>query len=544
MRVRRRMMLIGMTMALVALSIAPSWLEQRAVALQAVGLVTEVVPCATWLQMGTDDDGCVVILHMAADAPEVDVWLDGAESGVTLAYLEDSGYLAVPAGEHEVALVPAGGDLADAVWSGALSIAGGVIYHAAASGSVADGSFGVKVWTRYGGKMPEGKAIIEFMQVGSAAGVDVAIDGETKSAGLGFNQVSDDYLVDAGAHMFGAGPSGAAEDREEVDIEAGALYSVYVTPDDNGIYVVETNPNSPVELKGKFGGPIADFIAAYGEPDSEQSDVYTWDEVDAFGAEMTVIVAKKKVVSVTLSYGETGAPTDADVAEHLAAIMPDDVDCDDTSVSSDYGDDVYECHSVVLERAISTEAMNNDLEAAGKRGDLSWTLDAPKTGGTEITIRFGHDVFVPPTPTPKPTATKAPTATRVPPTPTMTAQQRLDQQRARYTQLGDARDLEVGRVGRGDMISFSGTVQNLGIADAGYGFNLGTNSELFVPVSLQIQISGTDVWVIVGYDGDVPGVYEGTWITVYGTVRGTECFTNRLGGQVCQPLIEADFVEY
>ena len=165
------MMLIGMTMALVALSIAPSWLEQRAVALQAVGLVTEVVPCATWLQMGTDDDGCVVILHMAADAPEVDVWLDGAESGVTLAYLEDSGYLAVPAGEHEVALVPAGGDLADAVWSGALSIAGGVIYHAAASGSVADGSFGVKVWTRYGGKMPEGKAIIEFMQVGSAAGV-------------------------------------------------------------------------------------------------------------------------------------------------------------------------------------------------------------------------------------------------------------------------------------------------------------------------------------------------------------------------------------
>ena len=83
MRSRRRITVLASILALIAVSIAPAGVGNQAIARQAMGLVTEMQPCATWLQLGTEADGCLVVLHMAADAPVVDVWVDGAASGVT-----------------------------------------------------------------------------------------------------------------------------------------------------------------------------------------------------------------------------------------------------------------------------------------------------------------------------------------------------------------------------------------------------------------------------------------------------------------------------
>jgi hypothetical protein len=39
-------------------------------------------------------------------------------------------------------------------------------------------------------------------------------------------------------------------------------------------------------------------------------------------------------------------------------------------------------------------------------------------------------------------------------------------------------------------------------------------------------------------------MFEGTWVTVYGTVEGTQSFTNTLGGDVTQPLVIADIIDF
>ncbi len=71
--------------------------------------------------------------------------------------------------------------------------------------------------------------------------------------------------------------------------------------------------------------------------------------------------------------------------------------------------------------------------------------------------------------------------------------------------------------------------------------------------SIQVEgdFTGMQIWAGGGYDnavgiafeGDSTGIYEGTFVTVYGTGRGTFTGTNAFGGTITQPLIEADIVD-
>ena len=47
----------------------------------------------------------------------------------------------------------------------------------------------------------------------------------------------------------------------------------------------------------------------------------------------------------------------------------------------------------------------------------------------------------------------------------------------------------------------------------------------------------------VGYDGDTTGMFEGTFVSVYGTVVGVLSGTNAFGGPITDPLVQADLVE-
>jgi len=49
--------------------------------------------------------------------------------------------------------------------------------------------------------------------------------------------------------------------------------------------------------------------------------------------------------------------------------------------------------------------------------------------------------------------------------------------------------------------------------------------------------------VYVGYDGDTAGIFEGTYVTVYGEVLGVQTGTNALGGTISQPLVKAAIVD-
>ena len=74
---------------------------------------------------------------------------------------------------------------------------------------------------------------------------------------------------------------------------------------------------------------------------------------------------------------------------------------------------------------------------------------------------------------------------------------------------------------------------------------LGDDEPAEYGAQLQIQVPAPDgslEVIFVGYDGDTEGIFEGTYVTVYGTVVDTQSFENSLGGGVTQPLVDAELV--
>ncbi|MEO0595575.1 MAG: DUF4397 domain-containing protein [Chloroflexota bacterium] len=63
----------------------------------------------------SDSTAAVRVGHFASDAPRVDIYLDGEAVIEDLAYTQVTPFLALPAGMYEVAVVPVGADIEDAV---------------------------------------------------------------------------------------------------------------------------------------------------------------------------------------------------------------------------------------------------------------------------------------------------------------------------------------------------------------------------------------------------------------------------------------------
>jgi hypothetical protein len=128
------------------------------------------------------------------------------------------------------------------------------------------------------------------------------------------------------------------------------------------------------------------------------------------------------------------------------------------------------------------------------------------------------------------------------PTPTPT----LDEQIAAYPPLADVRELAIRPGGMiGQKVAFSGTIKTIHVASPGKEFALGDDNPQPFQVQMQVEVpapDGTSEYVFVGYNGDTTGMYEGTGVSVYGKVVGTQTFTNALGGGVTQPLVAADIV--
>lgn len=103
--------------------------------------------------------------------------------------------------------------------------------------------------------------------------------------------------------------------------------------------------------------------------------------------------------------------------------------------------------------------------------------------------------------------------------------------RAQYQTI-DARDLVIR----------PGTFEGKKIVVSGSVFNIQVEGDF---TFMQIWVDGGNYdAVMIGYQGNSIGIYEGTYITVYGTGRGTLDGTNAYGGKITQPLIKADIVDF
>ena len=54
---------------------------------------------------------------------------------------------------------------------------------------------------------------------------------------------------------------------------------------------------------------------------------------------------------------------------------------------------------------------------------------------------------------------------------------------------------------------------------------------------------GSEEAVYIGYNDDTTGMFEGTYITVYGNGAETQSGVNALGGQISRPLVIADLID-
>lgn len=98
----------------------------------------------------------------------------------------------------------------------------------------------------------------------------------------------------------------------------------------------------------------------------------------------------------------------------------------------------------------------------------------------------------------------------------------------------------------GKKITFYGSVLTIQVAPPGRGYNIGDTDPEFFSTFMQVQgvaIDGSIQTIVVGYNGDTSGIFEDSYVTVYGTVFDTDSGTNLFGGVVTQPAVDAEIVE-
>lgn len=99
--------------------------------------VPEAVDCATLMEIGSSSDACVTIIHAVADAPGVDIYLNGELAIENLEFAQVSGYTALPAGTYSIDVVPTGASIEESVLSvPTLAVEAGLAYEVAAVGTL------------------------------------------------------------------------------------------------------------------------------------------------------------------------------------------------------------------------------------------------------------------------------------------------------------------------------------------------------------------------------------------------------------------------
>lgn len=89
-------------------------------------------------QQTADDAGFLRVMNASADAPAVDVWLDGHAWARNLGFTMFTGHKVVPAGSHHIAIVPAGQDVNQALVNSTMDVADDQAYTVFAIGKHPD----------------------------------------------------------------------------------------------------------------------------------------------------------------------------------------------------------------------------------------------------------------------------------------------------------------------------------------------------------------------------------------------------------------------
>ena len=170
----------------------------------------------------------VMAIHASPDAPAVDLVVDGAVAGTGLAYPNNTAYLDLAAGTHNVKVNVAG--TSTTVIDANLPLAGGVNYSVFAVDSVS--AISALVLTDDLATPASGKAHVRFVHLSpNAPAVDVAVaSGPVLFANKSFKDYSAFTPVDAGTYNLEvrlAGTSTVVLPLAGVSLQAGKIYTVF-----------------------------------------------------------------------------------------------------------------------------------------------------------------------------------------------------------------------------------------------------------------------------------------------------------------------------
>jgi hypothetical protein len=192
--------------------------------------MTDMGNCVEALGIGAEGDACINVVHASPDAPAVDVYLDGAQALTGLEFGAISGWVAVPAGEHQVQVTPAGEEASAAVIDAMVTVESGAAYHIAATGLVAE--IAPQIYQVNLSMLADDTARIRVIHNSpDAPAVDIAVaGGDVLIPGLDFPNASDALDVPAGSYDLEVRPSGTMDvalDLPGVMLDAGMVYDVF-----------------------------------------------------------------------------------------------------------------------------------------------------------------------------------------------------------------------------------------------------------------------------------------------------------------------------
>lgn len=189
--------------------------------------------CVTALGIGQEGDACVNVIHASPDAPAVDVYVDGTEALSDLAFGTASGWVALPAGEHQVQVTAADAAIDTAVIDATLDLEAGAAYEVAATGLLADitplvTQADLSEFSTADEPMARARVIHASPD---APAVDVAVTGgDVLIEDLSFPEASDYLVVPAAAYDLEVRPTGSTDVAlalPGVALDEGMVYSIY-----------------------------------------------------------------------------------------------------------------------------------------------------------------------------------------------------------------------------------------------------------------------------------------------------------------------------
>jgi hypothetical protein len=177
-----------------------------------------------------EGDACVQVIHASPDAPAVDVYVDGGLALEGLAFGAASGWVALPAGDHQVQVAATGEAVDTAVIDATLTLEAGVAYEVAATGQLAD--ITPQVFVADLSPLEADMARIQVVHTSpDAPAVDIAVTGgDVLVPELSFPDASGYLPVPAGAYDLEVRPAGTTDVAlalPGVELEAGTVYDVY-----------------------------------------------------------------------------------------------------------------------------------------------------------------------------------------------------------------------------------------------------------------------------------------------------------------------------